>query len=101
MLGEKMSLRFADTNCCDACTGMIECYNNAGAFGQISGRVTSHVGTDGHMVDASYEGDAKPHTGPLAVFLDLVTMRETNGKLEITVLSDSVAVMLNVTGDEP
>jgi hypothetical protein len=44
----------------DACAGMIECYTQAGAFGQISGRLTSRVGTDGHMLDATYEGEAKP-----------------------------------------
>ena len=44
----------------DACAGMIDCYTQAGAFGQISGRLTSHVGADGHMLDATYEGEAKP-----------------------------------------
>jgi hypothetical protein len=43
-----------------ACNGMIECYLNARAFGQISGRVEAHVGPDGHMLDATYEGEAKP-----------------------------------------
>jgi hypothetical protein len=43
-----------------ACDGMIECYLSARAFGQISGRVGAHVGPDGHMLDATYEGEAKP-----------------------------------------
>jgi hypothetical protein len=44
----------------DACTGMIECYTDAHAFGQIKGRITSQVGADGHITNASYEGDAQP-----------------------------------------
>jgi hypothetical protein len=43
-----------------ACNGMIECYTSARAFGQISGRVEAKVGPDGHMLDATYEGEAKP-----------------------------------------
>jgi hypothetical protein len=44
----------------DACAGMIECYTAARAFGQIKGRLLAHVGADGHMLDATYEGDATP-----------------------------------------